>query len=271
MKRTETEAKTYALRNHRIASGRTAKDVAARMGATPPYVSRLERHNVNPTAASLAKYFDAVGRTDLSMVFRSTGQPDLKLSLRRMRKAAGLTVSETAARMGDHASSVSKMEVDAWANPRAAILGRFFAAVGRDDLAALCKAVTDVAGVLSIEHVQSAEGRRVTHTDPGPLAGGVVPPLGGVDCPVLDVAVEETPQAAVRRFLADETTPATGGGGTPPRKLYTAFKVWCEATGTAPMRERAFLGCVYADDTVPVVSVPATGQRAFGVAVRRSM
>lgn len=52
-------------RNMRLDAGMQAKDVAALLGYSAPQMSRFERQQTNPTAATLGRFYAAVGRTDL--------------------------------------------------------------------------------------------------------------------------------------------------------------------------------------------------------------
>lgn len=257
----------YALRNHRIAAGLTGRQVAAAMGTPQSAVSRLERTRQNPAASTLARYFAAVGRDDLAGLFASPGNPDAgPVTLQSLRERAGLTVTQTATLMGDRPQVVSRMTVGFGANPRAALLGRYFAAVGRHDLAAFCANLTDRAGVAAIADVLAQPGCRILATRPLPGTGGVLPMLFGAPLPVDQGGPVESAHGAVRSFLTAATLP---GGQTPPRTLYRAYKAWCEATDRVALRERSFLGELHGlADTTRIAS---TGQRAFAVTVAPSM
>lgn len=265
--RNQMDPTPYALRNHRIAAGLTGREVAAAMDTPQSAVSRLERTRQNPSASTLARYFTAVGRDDLAGLFASPGNPDAApVTLRSLRERAGLTVTQTATLMGDRPQVVSRMTVGFDANPRAALLGRYLAAVGRDDLAAFCANLTDRAGVAAISDVLAQPGRRVLAASPLPGSGGVLPMLCGAPLPVDQGGPVESAHGAVRSFLTAATLP---GGQTPPRTLYRAYKAWCEATDRVALRERTFLGELHGlADTTRVAS---TGQRAFAVTVAPSM
>lgn len=264
--RNQMDPTPYALRNHRIAAGLTGREVAAAMGTPQSAVSRLERTRQNPSARTLARYFAAVGRDDLAGLFASPGNPGAgPVTLQSLRERAGLTVTRVATLMGDRPQVVSRMTVGFDANPRAALLGRYFAAVGRDDLATFCANLTDRAGVAAISDVLAQPGRRVLASGPLP-GGGVLPMLCGAPVPVDQSGPVESAHGAVRSFLTAATLP---GGQTPPRKLYRAYKAWCEATDRVALRERTFLGELHGlADTTRVAS---TGQRAFAVTVAPSM
>lgn len=265
--RNQMDPTPYALRNHRIAAGLTGREVAAAMGTPQSAVSRLERTRQNPAASTLARYFAAVGRDDLTGLFASPGNPDAgPVTLQSLRERAGLTVTQTATLMGDRPQVVSRMTVGFDANPRAALLGRYFAAVGRHDLAAFCANLADRAGMADIADVLAQPGRPVLAASPRPGSGGVLPVLCGAPPSPGQAGPVESPHGVVSSFLATATMP---GGQTPPRTLYRAYKAWCEATDRVALRERTFLGELHGlADTTRIAS---TGQRAFAVTVAPSM
>jgi transcriptional regulator with XRE-family HTH domain len=105
MKRTERDNAPISLRNLRLDAGLSGVKLAQRLGLPSGNISRLERGQLNPTAATLTAYLVGVDRPDL---------------------AARVTAASAVVQIGDRA-----------ANPTSPRLFRLFAAVGDTEMAAL--------------------------------------------------------------------------------------------------------------------------------------
>lgn len=281
MKRTETDPMPDTPRNFRIRSGQTGRAVADRMGVTPGAYSRLERQRPNPNRITLGNFFQAVDRDDLSDLFVNGNRPGTAaVSFRDLREAAGLNVSETAALMGDPASQVSRVEVGE-SHTTAAVLGRYFAAVGRQDLASVCLAVTDHVGSSTIRDVMRQPGIRVQVAGPGLNSGScmgpLIPPGDPVPQGLVRVPGQSRGRSGVARFLSEQCLlsdtsdgVAVAGLWTGRRALAFRFNEWAKRNGVAELGERAFLGAVSREDGVLTVRNPSNGARVFNVVVNRA-
>jgi transcriptional regulator with XRE-family HTH domain len=69
MKHTERDPLPDTPRNIRLDAGLKLRQVAELMDAPISSVGRIERGRVNPTAASLGKFYAACGRADLMRLF----------------------------------------------------------------------------------------------------------------------------------------------------------------------------------------------------------
>lgn len=269
MKRFEEDPTPSTPRNFRVAARMTARDVAVRMGVAPSVVSRLERQRANPTTGTLAAFFAAVGRDDLEDLFRNGSRHGVaRVSFRDLRLAAGLTSIRTAELMGDCRTAPSRIE-NGFGYVTSAVLARYFAAVGRDDLAAVLTPVLGPAEYSAVQDVQRQPGRLVVVAGPLSNSGGCIGPLTGAES--LPVAPGSEPVQPFGEFFeamcelsGDDRT------GTSPRVLFRAYRDWLRAHHPKHVvRERETLAVVATWQGVRTVRIGAGYQRAFNIVLRQ--